>query len=517
MKAFREFYVPKQDFQESAVKVNQKILRAAAVFVVVIEFMNMLRVLAFTSTKLGTLNNRIYFGFYLVYFVGCAVFLALDFGVKLSVAVRYRIYMTVGSLVLLWHTLFNMYDIHRAGAIGNITVVTAMVLMFSIFWMKPAYAMANLIVNYGIFMLFLHINDGFSSGEIINFTITALVCGLIYFVRYWHMGIELSQARMITNIQQELTETRRNFSLSLEQYELIRERGNYVTFEWDIRKDRISFSRGWQEWFHEPADIMRFTSYIDGLEVVDKEQKRMLQECIEGVKRGAAFQKYELCLPMKTGVRGWFELRVIAQKNVRGEPAVGIGTLSDITPQKEHIQRLEQELQLDLFTGLLNKAAIESYGERKLEELEEGECLAALILDMDDFKEINDSLGHPAGDRILREVAGLIQEKAPAGARIGRIGGDEFLVLFKTGELQGFAAYAGELIRDVSGIRLKDAPAGASCSIGISISGPDKITYAELYQKTDQALYLAKRNGKGQICCYGQQPFSAMDEICSEI
>lgn len=115
----------KEDFLEKAVDINQKVLRAAAVFAVVVELCNMIRVLVFTNAKLGTLNNRIYFGFYLVYFILSVLFLIVDIGIKMPLVARYRIYMIAGSVILLWHMSFNMYDIHRAGAVGNITVITA--------------------------------------------------------------------------------------------------------------------------------------------------------------------------------------------------------------------------------------------------------------------------------------------------------------------------------------------------------------------------------------------------------
>ena len=322
-------------------------------------------------------------------------------------------------------------------------------------------------------------------------------------------------------MQQELSEARRNYRLSLEQYELIQEMGSYATFEWDISKDWIGFSREWREWFDQPEDIARFSQYIQGLRTVGREQKSLLLKCIEDVRKGVPFQKCELQLPLKTGEKKWFELRVITQTNEQKEPILGIGTLSDITHQKERIRKLEQEVQMDLFTGLLNKTAIERSGERKLKMLRRGELLAALILDMDDFKDINDTFGHPAGDSVLKEVAAVIQEKAPAGAQVGRIGGDEFMALLITGDLEAFCAYAEALIEAVSRIRWQGRDVGAGCSIGLAAAGPEETSYGNLYRKADNALYQAKQRGKKQICCYGgycqkrvpEGSFTAEEEI----
>lgn len=490
------------NFVEKSVSINRIVLRAAAVFTVIVELINMARVLLLSNSGLGTLNNRIYFSFYLVYFITSAAFLLIDFCLKLSSRIRYYIYLISAGVILLWHTLFNMYDIHRSDAVGNFTIITAMAVFCSLFVMKPGYALAAMGGSYILFVLFLGMN--FSSGEVINFTITASLCLLVYFVRYKHLYIELTQAKLLNDIRQELSETQRNFRLSIEQYELIRERDNYVTFEWDVNADRIRFSEEWNEWFNEPKDIPHFKKFIREIKTVKPEQKEILLKCLEGIKNGIPFQKTELQLPLKTGEKAWFELRVITQTNDQNKPVFGIGMLSDITDQKEKIFQLEQEIQIDLFTGLLNKAAIEHYGERTLAKLQKGEILAALILDMDDFKDINDRFGHPAGDYVLKEVADIIQRKAPVGAKVGRIGGDEFMVLLLTDSLTPLRDYAGELIQEVSRIRWKGKDVGVSCSIGISAEDSSQRTYPELYKAADDALYQAKRRGKNQAWCQGK-------------
>lgn len=490
------------DFNVRSISINQKILRAVSFFAVIVELINMIRVLFLSNSGLGTLNNRIYFSFYLVYFIVSAAFLLIDFCLKLSFKSRYYIYLISGSVMLLWQTLFNIYDIYRSGAVGNFTIITALAIFSTLFIMKPVYALTNLGGSYILFSAFLSRN--FSSGEVINFSITTLLCALVYFVRYKHLCIELSQAKLINDIQQELSETQRNFRLSIEQYEMIREKGSYVTFEWDVNTDRIRFSEEWDKWFDEPKDIPHFKKFICEIKMVTSEQKEILLQCLQGIKNGIPFQKAELMLPLKTGENAWFDLRVITQTDDRDEPISGIGILSDITDQKEKICQLEQEIQMDLFTGLLNKTAIEHYGEKKLAELRKGEILAALILDMDDFKDINDHFGHPAGDYVLKEVANIIRQKAPWGAKVGRIGGDEFIVLLLTDSLSVFKKYAYELTQEVSHIRWKEKDVGASCSIGISAADSNQWTYSELYKAADDALYQAKRIGKNQACCQGK-------------
>ncbi len=494
--------ITNSNFLERSVETNRIVLRTGAVVTLGIEAFNMFRVIVLSNSGLETLNNSIYFGFYLFYFLCCLLFLILDFKLKSSIKVRHRLYMVSGSIFLFWSTAFNIYDIYSSDAVGNFTIITATIIFSAFFIIKPLYALINLGLSSAIFIFFLY--RIYSSGEAINFLITVLLCVVVYFVRYYHLCVELSQSQKLNNLSQELYEIKRGFQLSAEQHELIREKVSYVTFEWNIRKDWIRFSKEWSEWFGQPQNIPEFSTYISNLKVITPEQKNILSECLEKAKEGAAFQKLELLLPLKAGGNGWFDLKVVTQTNKHGEPIFGIGMLTDITDEKEKINQLEKELTKDLFTGVLNKTSIERYGKKKIKQLNENEILAVLILDIDNFKSINDTFGHPVGDHVLKETAALIQRYAPHGAKVGRIGGDEFAVLFVTDNLLNFYSYGKILLDEVSKIKYSDIEIHVSCSIGISAADIKEGGYLELYKKADQALYHAKSMGKRQIYCYGK-------------
>lgn len=494
------FKINKMDFIKKSVSVNRILLRICAIFSLLVELGNIIRVLFFSNSALGTLNNRIYFSFYLFSAVYCFVFLILDFWGKFSDKIRHWIYMVTSSVFLLWNTLFNIYDIHQSGAVGNFTIITAVVAFSSLLVMRPVYALGNLAVNYLLFVGFLY--KCFSSGEVINFTITILLCATISFVRNKYLCIALSQEKELGDMHQQLSETRQSLRLSAEQHELIRKSGSYVTFQWDIDKDYIRFSKELTDWFDTPEEITHFETYIKDSKMISPESKSDLLTCMKNVKTSFDFQRQKLLLPMKSGENGWFEILAVAQNDFRGRPALVIGMLADITAQEKKLNRLKEDIRLDLFTGVYNKMEIERYGQRTLKELPAEKMLAAFILDIDDFKDINDNYGHPVGDYVLRSIADLMQKEAPEGARVGRIGGDEFLALLETNDVSTFYDYARKLISKTSEIKWQGKEIEASCSIGLS-AAYSNASYSELYKKADDALHQAKRSGKKQLVSYG--------------
>lgn len=485
-------------FVNKAVYVNRVLLRVFCIFAIVIQSLNIVRVVFLSNSGLGTTNNRIYFCLYTFLFIISAAYLLIDSLVKLRETQRYYLHMAVASIILLWNTGFNMYDIYHSGALGNITIITTVVTFSALFMMRPVYALSNLAINYLPFVFFLW--NFTSSGEVINFTITILICAVVFWVRYRHLCIELQQEQEIQQVHKELDEARHQSELTLEQYELIRDKAEYITFKWDIRGGGIHISKGWKEKFGFPEFLPDLEEVVNTSESLAPEQRQDLMNCMENVRNGVHRQKREYLFPLKTGEKRWFELLIIMQTNLSGEPAFAIGMLSDIMEQKERVLQLEQELQRDSFTDTLNKAAIEAYGERKIHELENDERMAMLILDMDDFKMINDIYGHPCGDKVLTKVAELLKDLAPKGARVGRIGGDEFAVLMTAkNPLDVMRQYAEDIVRLVSSIECDSTDVTISCSIGMAVSEFAEDSYSRLYKAADRALYEAKKRGKNCV------------------
>ncbi|WP_416354999.1 putative bifunctional diguanylate cyclase/phosphodiesterase [Aureimonas phyllosphaerae] len=163
-------------------------------------------------------------------------------------------------------------------------------------------------------------------------------------------------------------------------------------------------------------------------------------------------------------------------------------------------QRLAESLRgatmLDHLTGLANRSSLD----RRLAALvEAGRKITLLLVDLDGFKEVNDTLGHLAGDQVLAEVAARLRSEARNGQFVARMGGDEFVVLIEDDANPLEGAWLGETLIDAieQAITIEDAMVSISASIGVACSGHDD-TPDSLLGDADLALYKAKRSGRGR-------------------
>lgn len=179
----------------------------------------------------------------------------------------------------------------------------------------------------------------------------------------------------------------------------------------------------------------------------------------------------------------------------------------NIDAERKHELLLVEELQRDSMTGLYNKLATENLiAQCLIEDKEKDTTNIFLLFDIDNFKNVNDTKGHSFGDHVIHELATEIKTQFKEYDILGRIGGDEFVVLMRnTGDLQSTKS---KLERICTRLTFKDVGENThfhiSCSIGVSIYKKDGTTYTELYEKADQALYYAKGHGKASFSIYGE-------------
>lgn len=186
-----------------------------------------------------------------------------------------------------------------------------------------------------------------------------------------------------------------------------------------------------------------------------------------------------------------------ASGKYNGEDAVLISA-NDITIQKEAEEIFKNMAIKDELTGLYNRHFLESIIEGEIDRAKRYEYpVSAAILDIDNFKKINDTWGHPVGDIILKEIADILMKNSRASDYVMRIGGEEFIVLMPHTNLQG-AYNLAEKIRDLIENRVHPIVGKYTASFGVAEASPDE-KYIELYKRIDMALYRAKESGRNRV------------------
>jgi diguanylate cyclase (GGDEF)-like protein len=187
--------------------------------------------------------------------------------------------------------------------------------------------------------------------------------------------------------------------------------------------------------------------------------------------------------------------------NLVHDPAVGgiVVNYRDVTERRQLEEQLTHQAFHDPLTGLANRALFVDRVEHAIQRLSESGALAVLFMDLDDFKTINDSLGHVAGDLVLTAVSERLRGSLRPEDTVSRLGGDEFAVLVEDMGLRGVADVAGRILE---AMRRPFEVAGKQVHIGASIGvafGAESPSAEELLRNADVAMYTAKSRGKGRV------------------
>ncbi len=246
-----------------------------------------------------------------------------------------------------------------------------------------------------------------------------------------------------------------------------------------------------------PLFINKRLQHIFALELKDKTFEKLLKQ---GIEKGENGGNYEIYNQEK---EKWYDLAFKEIAWVDGREAV-LYSLYDITDRKLYQRKIEKQANTDFLTGLYNRMCCERDLARRIDEAKRtGKTGAVLYLDLDDFKHINDGLGHQYGDALLKAISHELQRIRGIENTCYRVGGDEFIIVISPGEY-------GDYDRIVENIKqvfskpwfLKDADYYCTMSMGI-VTYPDLgDSVVDLIKKADIAMYEAKKGGKNRHARY---------------
>jgi diguanylate cyclase (GGDEF)-like protein/PAS domain S-box-containing protein len=206
----------------------------------------------------------------------------------------------------------------------------------------------------------------------------------------------------------------------------------------------------------------------------------------------------------------WVRLTRSLVRDALGHPLHFVSQVEDITERLNYEQELQKLAVTDPLTGLPNRTLLlDRTGQALMRLGRHGGCVGLLLLDIDRFKQVNDTLGHPSGDVLLVEVGRRLAGIARAEDTFGRLGGDEFALLVPdVRDAQGALEMAGRLLRALGETVFLETSPGhhelvqLSASIGVAISSETSMSATELYRDADLALYKAKDDGRSRAALF---------------
>ncbi len=237
---------------------------------------------------------------------------------------------------------------------------------------------------------------------------------------------------------------------------------------------------------------------------MDEEGRTIAQANISRRKQGIA-EQHEFKFLRKDGSELWTSLSASPIIDSAGAYAGSLAMITDITQRKISEELIWQQANFDSLTHLPNRRMFyDRLGQELKKEKREGLQVAILFIDLDRFKEVNDSLGHNIGDQLLIEAARRISASVRASDTVARLGGDEFTVILPAIADGGSAEWVAQEIIDklAEPFLLGEHRIYVSASIGVTVYPDDAEDAEDLLRYADQAMYVAKKAGRNRYCYF---------------
>ena len=305
----------------------------------------------------------------------------------------------------------------------------------------------------------------------------------------------------------DMTRTRQDqeeLRLSLERHQIIMDQTNDIIFEWDIQHDKVTYSSNWEKKFGYSPLSDKYQALVHVASHIHPDDTKCLQGLMVQVKGGLSYAETEYRVAKSDGHYIWCRVRATTQTDASGKPIKAVGVIVDIDAEKRAAAKLQEKAEQDVLTGLYNKNAARARVERYLGNSAPRDVSAMLILDVDNFKLVNDNYGHMFGDAVLTHLAEQIKGLSRGGDVVSRIGGDEFLVFLPLIPSREQAVEQAQYFISALHSAVQDIPETCelSCSIGVAFAPEHGTTFRSLFQRADLALYQAKKDGKNRLRIY---------------
>jgi diguanylate cyclase (GGDEF)-like protein/PAS domain S-box-containing protein len=298
-----------------------------------------------------------------------------------------------------------------------------------------------------------------------------------------------------------INETERKLYLSQQRYELAAKGASAGVWDWDIVSNEVFYSTKFTELlgFDNLAFGNDFASFTEQIHPDDLAKFNANLD----VHLSDPFEIFDIEVRMYSAKQHelWFHIVGEALRDDKGKPYRMVGSISDITEKKQSQQVIWHQANFDALTQLPNRNMFtDRLNQEIIKSKRSGSKFALLFIDLDHFKEVNDTLGHNAGDLLLVEVSERLKVILRETDTVARIGGDEFTALLcNIYSLADVENIAGKLIQAIEmPFYINNESIFISASIGITVFPDHSEKMIELLRFADQAMYLSKEEGRKQ-------------------
>ena len=303
--------------------------------------------------------------------------------------------------------------------------------------------------------------------------------------------------------------------LSQERFQLVTQATSDAVWDWNLFSDEIWWNDGIYKLFGYTPEEMggEIMGWQERIHPEDRE--RVVRDIHQHIDAGKAHWTAEYRFTRKDGSYAFVIDRGYVVYDQDEMPVRMIGSIMDVTERKSLEEQLTHQALHDPLTNIANRALFQNRVDHALAKLPRSNSqLAVLFLDLDNFKAVNDSLGHAAGDKLLIAVAERLQDCLRTTDTPARLGGDEFSVLCESVHRVDEAVMIAERILAVfrQPFMIDGKETFVGTSIGIAASSDASMTSEELLRNADLAMYLAKSQGKGTYVVFEPKMHEALME-----
>ncbi len=304
---------------------------------------------------------------------------------------------------------------------------------------------------------------------------------------------------VVNDITDELRE-RRERAWQNERYRLLSEMTHAISFDYDSENDTVLL---YMDRTGEGMEEQVIPRYLETLSserkgVVHPDSIDAVRELFEEARAGADQVGAEYQADYYGRGYAWYRTNLFVVHDKAGAWHL-VGLIEGIDDER----KLRFRAEYDATTGLSNHATTQELITAALADPYVREHSVCVALDLDDFKQVNDSFGHIEGDALLHAIGDILRSSFRESDIIGRVGGDEFVILLKNIDLDQALHKLDGVRTRLAATRVNNTDSSPSVSMGVYVTQLSDRAYRDVFVKADEALYRAKRSGKNRIVLYG--------------